>query len=72
MSWKADSATTPAYDPNQYGHDGTVAVTVTNKYWVCTASFRGKLTGGPGVPPDGAEPDGYPNGWRGAATRRER
>jgi hypothetical protein len=61
-----------AYDESKYGHDGTVTVTVQNKYWVCTASFRGTLTGGAGVPPDGAEPGGWPNGWRGPATCSER
>jgi hypothetical protein len=57
-----------AYVPTQYGHGGLVSVTVQNKYWTCTASFKGTLTGGPGHPPDAAEPEGYPNGWRGPAT----
>jgi hypothetical protein len=56
-----------AYQPTQYGHGGLVSVTVVNKYWTCTASFKGTLTGGPGLAPDAAEPGGYPNGWRGPA-----
>ncbi|HUY70864.1 MAG TPA: hypothetical protein VMV08_01380 [Gaiellaceae bacterium] len=38
-----------------------------NKHWTCTASFKGTLTGGPGLAPDAAAPGGYPNGWRGPA-----
>jgi hypothetical protein len=57
-----------AYDPTKYGHDGTVSVTVTNKYWSCTASFRGTLDGSSKLAPDAAEPTGNPNGWRGPAT----
>jgi hypothetical protein len=58
-----------AYQPTQYGHGGLVSVTVENRYWTCTASFKGTLTGGAGVPVDAPEPGGgYPNGWRGPAT----
>jgi hypothetical protein len=57
-----------AYQPTQYGHGGTVSVTVENKYWVCTASFRGTLSGGSKLAADAPEPGGYPNGWRGPAT----
>ena len=56
-----------AYLPTQCGHGGLVSVTVVNKHWTCTASFKGTLTGGPGLAPDAAEPGGYPNGWRGPA-----
>jgi hypothetical protein len=75
--WHADVAqgglcSHAAYDESKYGHDGTVTVTVQNKYWVCRASFRGTLTGGAGVAPDAPEAGGWPNGWRGPATCNER
>ena len=56
-----------AYQPTKYGHGGLIEVTVQNKYWTCIASFKGTLTGGPGIASDAAEPGGYPNGWRGPA-----